>query len=151
TESDEQSARGAAGTGGKLPYFDSTSSVDEAFLAAIMKPGLTAGQLLEPVKSAFGWHIIQVMYKPTDQARMDLLKGQADGGGDFAKLARDNSEASTAGSGGDLGWVAKGQLPKALSDAIFQTGVGSDSAVVSLDSGDGTADGLYLFKVRGEE
>jgi len=151
SESDELSARGATGTGGKLPYFDSTSTVDEAFLGAILKPGLTAGQLLEPVKSAFGWHVIQVMYKPTDAQRMDLLKSQADGGADFAKLARDNSESTTAGSGGDIGWVAKGQLPKVLTDAIFQTGVGSTSPVVTLDTGDGTTDGLYLFKVRAEE
>ena len=31
--------------------------------AAILKPGLKAGDLLAPVKSAFGWHVIQVMYR----------------------------------------------------------------------------------------
>ena len=152
-DSDETSARGATGTGGKLPYFDASmsGSVDEAFIAAVTKPGLTAGQLLEPVKSAFGWHVIQVMYKPTDADRINLLKQEADGGADFAKLARDNSEAPSAGSGGDIGWIAKGQLDKALTDAIFAAPVGSTSAVVTLDSGDTTTDGVYLFKVRAEE
>ena len=34
---------GDTGTGGKLPYFDSTSQVDAAFLAAILAPGLKPG------------------------------------------------------------------------------------------------------------
>ena len=111
SESDEESARGVTGTGGKLPYFDSSmTGVDKDFLAAITKPGLQPGQLLEPIKSAFGWHIIQIMYRPTDDAWLKGLKTKADGGADFATLARDNSEAETAGHGGDLGWVAKGQL-----------------------------------------
>ena len=52
-----------------------------------------------PVKSAFGWHVIQVMYRPPDLDRLNALKTQADGGADFAALARDNSEARTAGAG----------------------------------------------------
>jgi len=50
------SAQGITGSGGKLPYFDSASGIDEAFKAAIVAPGLKAGDLLKPVKSAFGWH-----------------------------------------------------------------------------------------------
>jgi parvulin-like peptidyl-prolyl isomerase len=147
TESDEESARGVTGTGGKLPYFDATmTSVDKDFLAAITKPGLQAGQLLEPVKSAFGWHVIQIMYRPTDDAWLKGLKTRADGGADFATLARDNSDAETAGRGGDLGWVAKGQLQQQLTDAIFATPVGKTSEVVVVVS-----DGEYLFKVFAEE
>ncbi len=150
-ESDEPQDRGVTGTGGKLPYVDSTSGYDEAFSAAILKPGLVAGQLLEPVKSAFGWHVIQVMYRPTDDARIKELKTKADAGGDFAALARDNSEGSTAGRGGDLGWLAKGQIDDRLSAAIFATPVGKTSDVVTLDIGDTSTDGVYLFKVLAEE
>jgi parvulin-like peptidyl-prolyl isomerase len=145
-ESDEGSAQGITGTGGKLPYFDSASSVDEAFKASIVAPGLKAGDLLKPVRSSFGWHVIQVMYLPPDSNRMNALKTLADNGDDFAALARDNSEADTAGSGGDLGWVAKGQLGKSLVDAIFEAGIGKTTPVVTVDR-----DGLYLFKVLGEE
>ena len=60
------SAKGPAGTGGKLPYFDSTMSVDPEFLKAILAQGVKPGDLLPPVKSAFGWHVIQVMNKPPD-------------------------------------------------------------------------------------
>jgi parvulin-like peptidyl-prolyl isomerase len=150
-ESDETSARGVTGTGGKLPYFDSTSSVDEAFLGAIMKPGLGPGSLLEPVKSAFGWHVIQVMYPPTDAERIAELKTKADGGADFAALARDNSEAASAGAGGDLSWVAKGQLDDRLSAAIFATPIGKTSEIVTIADDDATKDGVYLFKVAAEE
>jgi parvulin-like peptidyl-prolyl isomerase len=145
-ESDEAPARGVTGSGGKLPYFDSTSAnLDKDYMAAILKPGLKAGDLIAPIKSAFGWHVIQVMYRPTDDAWLKGLKTKADGGADFATLARDNSEAETAGRGGDLGYVAKGQLPDKLSTAIFATPVGKTSDVVTVDR-----DGVYLFKVLSE-
>ncbi len=145
-ESDEAQAQGPTGSGGKLPFFDSKSSVDEAFLAAIMAPGLTDGQILEPVKSAFGWHVIQVMYRPTEADHLKALKDQADKGADFAILARDTSVAPTAGAGGDMGWIAKGQLDDKLTDAIFAAPIGKTSEVTSI-AGDGT----YLFKVNAEE
>jgi parvulin-like peptidyl-prolyl isomerase len=145
-ESDEETALGASGTGGKLPYFDSTSSVDPAFKAAILAPGLKPGDILPPVKSTFGWHVIQVMYRPSDLDHLNDLKAQADKGADFAILARDNSEAPTASSGGDLGWIAKGQLSQALTDAIFAAPVGKTSEVTPI-----VGDGTYLFKVFAEE
>ena len=150
SESDEGSANGPTGTGGKLPYFGTGSSVDEAFLKAITAPGLTEGQILEPVKSAFGWHVIQVMYRPTDQARMDKIKSEADSGKDFGVLARDESYGTSAGSGGDLGWIVKGELNDKLTDAIWATPVGSTSAIVDLQDA-GNDNGLYLFKVFAEE
>jgi parvulin-like peptidyl-prolyl isomerase len=145
-ESDEGSAQGPSGSGGKLPYFDSASPVDEAFKAAILAPGLEAGEILEPVKSSFGWHVIQVMYFPPDLDRMNLIKSEADGGASFADLARDNSEAASAGEGGDLGWVARGQIDKRLVDAIFAATIGETTPVVTVEG-----DGLYLYRVLEEE
>ncbi len=145
-ESDEGSAQGSAGSGGKLPYFDSASGIDEAFKAAILAPGLKAGDIIKPIKSSFGWHVIQVMYLPPDIDRMNLLKTEADGGASFADLARDNSEAATAGVGGDLGWVAKGQLAASLIDAIFAARIGETTPVVTVEG-----DGLHLYKVLAEE
>ncbi len=145
-ESQESQAQGPSGSGGKLPYFDSGSSVDAAFRAAITAPGLKEGDILPPVKSAFGWHVIQVMYRPTDDAHFKTLKTAADGGKDFAVLARDNSEAPSSGIGGDLGWIAKGQLDDKLTAAIFATPIGKSSDIVTV-AGDGT----YLFKVLAEE
>ncbi len=146
TESDEGSALGPTGSGGKLPYFDKNSGIDEAFKTAIVAPGLKAGDLLEPVRSSFGWHIIQVMYLPLDLGRMNSLKTKADSGADFAVLARDDSEADSAGAGGDLGWIAKGQLDERLISAIFAAGIGGTTDPIGV-----VGDGLYLFKVLGEE
>jgi parvulin-like peptidyl-prolyl isomerase len=145
-ESDESSDRGPTGSGGKLPYFDSSSSVDAAFKAAIIAPGLQPGQILPPVKSAFGWHVIQIMYRPPDVDWLTALKAKADGGADFGTLARDNSEATTAGVGGDLGWIAMGQLDDRLIAGIFGAKVGSTSSVVAIPG-----DAVYLFKVLAEE
>jgi PPIC-type PPIASE domain len=146
TESDEGSAQGATGSGGKLPYFDSASAIDEAFRTAILAPGLEAGEVLEPVKSSFGWHVIQVMYFPPDLDRMNQLKTEADAGANFADLARDNSEAASAGDGGDFGWVARGQVDASLVDAIFAATIGETTSVVTVEG-----DGLYLYKVLEEE
>lgn len=145
-ESDEASAIGSTGTGGKLPYFDKDSQVDEAFKAAIVKEGLKPGDLLEPVKSSFGWHVIQIMYGPTDRDRLNELKTKADAGADFGALARDNSEAPDASQGGHIGWLAKGQFDELATAAIFAAEIGKTSAAVSVPN-----DGIYLFKVYEEE
>ena len=146
-ESQETAANGPTGTGGKLgQYIDGSSPVDDAFKAAVLVPGLKDGDILPPVKSAFGWHVIQVMYHPTDEVHMKALKDQVDKGADFAVLARDNSDAPSSGTGGDMGFVAKGQLPDELSAAIFATPIGKTSDIVTV-----AKDGMYLFKVVGEE
>ena len=86
------------------------------------------------------------MYKPTDLDRLKALKVKVDAGTDFAVLARDNSEAVTAGQGGDLGWIANGQLDERLTAGIFGATVGQTSEVLVLKG-----DGVYLFKVFTEE
>ena len=148
TTSDEESAKGDTGTGGKLGYISADSDLSQAedFKTAILAPGLQPGQLLAPVKTDIGWHVIQVMYHAPDATWMAKLKTDADGGADFAALARDNSEAETASKGGDLGWVAPNQLDPRLTDAIFAAEVGKTSSIVSI-----TGDGTYLFKVFAEE
>jgi parvulin-like peptidyl-prolyl isomerase len=145
-ESDES---GDDTTGGKLPYFDpgmvASAQLDPAFGAAIFKPGLKAGDLLEPVRSAFGWHVIQVMYFPPDVDEAKKLKTEAEGGADWATLARNFSDAEDASKGGELGWVAKYQLSKQSNDAIFGTQVGkvTDPVVVAND-------GVHIYKIEEE-
>lgn len=142
-ESDEGSAKT---TGGKLPWFSTDDSIAQAFADAIFKDGLKPGQLLDPVKSEFGWHVIQVMYYPTDAQHAAELKSQIDAGTlKFADAARDNSYTAEAADGGDLGWIGKGQLTEAKEKAIFAAPVGK----VSDPYTDG--DGVYLFYVSKEE
>ena len=147
TESDETQDLGDDGTGGKLPYFDPTSQIDKAFSDQIFKEGLKPGDLLPPFRSSFGWHVVQIMYFPPDSDEMKKLKDQASAAGaDFGQLARDFSEGPKAGKGGEIGWVAKGQLDDRLTTAIFAAQMGGLSEIVDIPD-----DGLYLFKVLEEK
>lgn len=147
-ESDEPSARGIKGTGGKQPWYYPTSGLDPAFKDAIFKPGLTPGQLLDPVKSAFGWHVIEFL-RPTgdgEKAWLELLVPKATNETTFKQLAKDNSEGEEAGQGGDIGWVAKGQLVDQLETAVFGAAIGANTGVITI-----SGDGDYLLRVLGEE
>lgn len=57
--------------------------------------------------------------------RVEALLDRARKGEDFAKLARENSMDGTASQGGDLGYVAKGQLDPAYEEAAFSLAVGA--------------------------
>lgn len=143
-ESDEGAARTS---GGKLPYFSADDAIDPDFWAAISAEGLQPGQLLEPVKSAFGWHVIQVQRFPPDADFATSLKDDITAGTlTFEDAARDYSDAVGAEQGGLLGWVAKGQLAKALEDAIFAGTIGQLTDPVTVEG-----DGIYLFRPRAEE
>ncbi|HEY7131737.1 MAG TPA: peptidylprolyl isomerase [Candidatus Limnocylindrales bacterium] len=147
-ESDETSAQGEDGTGGKLPYFDENSEangLDADFAKAILADGLQPGQILKPFKSAFGWHVVQVMYRPPTKDEMAKLKTEAEGGTPFAELVRDDSEGPKSGAGGDIGWVANGQLDDRLTKAIFAAPANGVTDVVEIPG-----DGFYLFKVNEE-
>lgn len=146
TESDETQDLGDDGTGGKLPYYGPDSPIDEAFKAAIFKDGVKAGDLLEPFKSAFGWHVLQVMYAPPDIDQMTKLRNDAMGGADFGQIVRDNTDGPKGGKGGDIGWVHLGQLDDRLTKVILATPVGSFTETIDLPN-----DGLYLFKVTNEQ
>lgn len=139
---------GSAANGGKLPFYDPTSSLDPAFSAAIFASGLQPGQLIPPFKSSFGWHVVQFMrpYGDGDEAWLNHIRDEAIAGTDFAQLARDQGEGPEAAQGGDLGWVARGQFDSDKESAIFSAPIGSVSDV-DVAAGDG----VYLFKVLAEE
>jgi parvulin-like peptidyl-prolyl isomerase len=145
-ESDSKDT-GSATNGGLLPYYDAGSGLDPAFAAAIFAPTVKAGDLLPPVRSQFGWHVIlidSIRPAPADRAAA-LQKQAAAPGADFAALAKANSDGPEAAQGGDLGWIARDQVSAELENAIFGAPVGSVSAVVKL------SDGLYIFKVSQEQ
>ncbi len=147
TESDEDVALGPTGTGGKLGgYVAPEDNLVQEFLDAIFADGVEEGEILEPVRTQFGWHVIQVMYGPPDIDQMEKIKREADAGASFAQLARDFSESDTAGNGGEVGWIARGQLDDQLTVAIFGAKVGETTQIVEVEG-----DGLYLYKVLEEE
>jgi parvulin-like peptidyl-prolyl isomerase len=143
-ESDEPSATGPDGSGGVLPdYVAPNSNYTPKFTQPILDAKPVDGQLLPPIKTEFGWHVVQVLNHAPDMAK---IKERIDGGADFATIARDISEGAEAPRGGELGWVAKSQYDKQLIDAIFATPIGKTSAVVSVEG-----QGQYLFQVTKEE
>ena len=137
---------GAETSGGDLPYV-TRDQVDRAFGDAIFADGLEPGQLLEPVKTQFGWHVILFEdRRPDATSRIEEAKRRADAGEDFATIAREVSEGPEAEDGGELGWIAKTQLDETLETAIFATPVGE-----TTDSVEVPGDGFYLFKIWDEE
>lgn len=145
TKSDEASAKS---TGGKLPWYDATSQIDLAFKNAILDPKRTEGEIVPPFKSSFGWHVVQIIRKvgSGDAAYAKTLKDKAVAGADFAQLAKDQSEAADAGSGGDMGWIAHWQLGDAQDAAIWKVSVGGVTDPVTV-----SGDGIYIYKVLAEE
>ena len=144
-ESDEGSARTS---GGKLPYFDATSAIDDAFADAIFAEGLEAGDLIPPFKSDFGWHVVQFMrpYGEGEEAWLKTIRTEALGGADFAQLARDQGEGEEAAKGGDIEWIARGELAPEKEDLIFGASIGGLTDVLAVEG-----EGAYLWKVVAEE
>jgi parvulin-like peptidyl-prolyl isomerase len=136
---------GSGTQNGFLPYFskaDTSTSLDPAFAAAIYAPGLTPGQLLEPVKSAFGWHVIEFVSADVPIVRAgQLATAAAKPGADFAKLVGENSIDPSATKGGSLGWIAKYQLAGEEEATISGLQAGEISLPVVA------SDGIRLFKV----
>lgn len=128
--------KGSGANGGDLPWF-AEADVDPAFGAAIFADGLAEGQILAPVRSSFGWHVIRYEGRRAAGAeRIAALRTQASApGADFAAIARENSEGDDAARGGDMGWIAKGQVEQALEEAIFAAPIGSVSEVLETSNG----------------
>jgi peptidyl-prolyl cis-trans isomerase D len=75
-------------------------------------------------------------------ARIEALQQKLDDGASFDELAREYSEdPGSAASGGDLGWVATGEMVKPFEDALFSLEKGDISDTVE------TQFGLHLIKL----
>ncbi|WP_422343271.1 foldase protein PrsA [Parasphingorhabdus sp.] len=66
-------------------------------------------------------------------------------GGSFVAYARQFSEASTAATGGDLGWVRPAQLPQSLAEAATQMQIGQVVGPIEVPGGFSI---LYLIDQR---
>ena len=76
------------------------------------------------------------------KARANRILADARAGKDFAQLAKQNSDDPSAQKGGDVGWIAQGQLPPAIDKAIFALAKGETSNVIE------TPGGLEIVKVE---
>ena len=137
---------GSAANGGELQWF-TRSQLDSGFGDAIFKDGLKKDDLLGPVQSQYGYHVILFEERrPPPEGRIEGLQVQANApGADFAALAKANSDGAEKTQGGDLGWVAPFQLDAEREQAIFAAPIGKVSDTLKTDSG------YYVFLVRAEQ
>jgi peptidyl-prolyl cis-trans isomerase SurA len=70
------------------------------------------------------------------------LVGQLQGGAPFAGVARQFSNAPTAASGGEMGWVVAAELPPELGAAIEQMRPGQLSEPIQV------SDGVYILQLK---
>ncbi|MDY6987324.1 MAG: peptidylprolyl isomerase [Thermodesulfobacteriota bacterium] len=82
------------------------------------------------------YHILLSTKEEADRILERLKKGE-----DFATMARLSSEAPEAERGGDMGFVARGELPKCLEDPLFALEKDTLSQVIQ------TPYGHHIFKV----
>ena len=69
------------------------------------------------------------------KAKAQDVLNKVNAGGDFAALAKQYSQDSTAANGGDLGFFAKGQMVKEFEDAAFALEPGKTTGLVKTQYG----------------
>ncbi len=129
---------GSGANGGDLGYFAQGDMVTE-FADALFDhtDTLKPGDIVGPVKTDFGYHVI--MFEDYQPPLADRLKALTDAlakpDADFAAIARSMSDGAEAPSGGDLGWRTHEQLPADASADILALAPGAISTPVELGDG----------------
>lgn len=135
---------GSAPQGGDLGWVGYSDLVTP-FAQAIFEGDHTKGEVIGPVKTQYGYHVILWEAKRPDSKTWasQLLEQAKAPGADFQALAKANSDGTDAAQGGDMGWIAKGQSTDYhVQDAVFglQAGQLSSSPVL-------LSDGYHIFTV----
>jgi parvulin-like peptidyl-prolyl isomerase len=131
--------------GGDLGFFGLDSGFVTEFTDPLFNtPNLKPGDVIGPIKSQFGFHVI--LFQERTPGSADRLKAVTDAlakpGADFAAIAGQYSDGNEALIGGELGWRTKSQLPTSLADAVFALQAGQVTASVQLP------DGYHIDKVE---
>lgn len=127
------------------------------------------GDVVGPIADADGYHLIKILdqrqgtteFVKASHILLNLVAGsdsnktiekarelvrESRQGGDFAELARKNSQDfGSAASGGDLGWGSKGTWVKPFEDAAFRAKVGEVVGPIR------TQFGWHIIKVTGRD
>jgi parvulin-like peptidyl-prolyl isomerase len=77
----------------------------------------------------------EIVLGAQDAERAREIVARARGGEDFAALARAHSTAPSRAAGGDLGWLARGELTPALEAVVFALPPGGVSEPVAYEGG----------------
>jgi parvulin-like peptidyl-prolyl isomerase len=129
---------GSGSRGGDLGWYDPASSpFVEEFAEALAE--LEIGEVSEPVRTDFGWHVIQKTGErdSPQQLAEELVTTLRDEPDAFADTARRLSDdGGTARDGGEVGWIAPYQLEPMHERVVFDLAeVGAVSEPVEDDDG----------------
>jgi len=109
------------------------------FKENVIKNQLLRKKLEEKLASSDSW-LSSGQNQAKAKAQEVLAKAKA--GEDFSKLAQSQSQdTATASTGGDLGYISRGQMVKEFEDAAFGLGAGQVSEIVK------TVYGYHIIKV----
>jgi peptidyl-prolyl cis-trans isomerase SurA len=120
--------------------------------------GLGLGEISEPVKTPYGYHIIQMTEKNPDTGEVRIrhilvrmsaeeddvqdlyaqatsIREQITQGASFEQLATQHSTDPNAGEGGDLGWLKIADLPEFFQDVLSGMQPGEVSQVLRESAG----------------
>jgi hypothetical protein len=131
----DDTASGARG--GDLGYFARDTMVPEFSAAIFDAEDPQRGDILGPVRTDFGWHVIMF-----DEARAPLAErvaaveaALAEEGADFATVAAEYSDGPAAADGGEIGWQRTDQLDDITLLAL--TAIEPGEITPPIDGGDG--------------
>jgi len=140
TGSDDQSS---AAQGGDIGFV-TRAMLERPFGDAIFEGEHGADEVIGPIKTRYGWHVILFLEKRAGaKDRIAAIREEVTApGADFAAIARQTSESADASSGGDLGWVVRYQLDPKVEGILFLLQPGQVSEVVE------ETDALHLYHVK---
>lgn len=141
SESDDKTS-GAAG--GELGTFTRDQMVAEFAAPLFDNADLKAGDIVGPVASKFGWHVILFQERiPSANDRLSVAKAAlASAGAEFATVARDHSDGDQALQGGELGWRTASELPAAVATVVLAMDAGKTTDAIQSDTG------FYIEKIE---
>jgi parvulin-like peptidyl-prolyl isomerase len=123
--------------GGDLGFFSRGDMVPEFADPLFDTEGLQRGDIIGPVRSEFGWHVVMF-----DQRRPPLAdrlaaveEALAEPDADFAAVAREHSDGPTADQGGEVGWRVVDQLDDLVRMAVTVLDDGQHSQAIDGERG----------------
>jgi peptidyl-prolyl cis-trans isomerase SurA len=146
----------SAPLGGDLGFVNPQDLADPTLAETVAN--LSVGEISQPVKSALGYHIIQVTERNPDNGEVRIrhilirmtatdeqvaevfaeaqrIHGELEAGASFEEMADRFGNDPNAGPGGDLGWLKVEDLPQFFQDVLAGMEPGQISQVLRESSG----------------
>jgi parvulin-like peptidyl-prolyl isomerase len=124
-------------SGGDLGYFARAAMVPEFADALFDDQELVKGDIVGPVRSDFGWHVIKFDDRtaPIAEQVAEVEEALAADGADFAAVAMEYSDGAEALAGGETGWHVLDDLDDLSSIVISAAEIGGVTEAVEGDQG----------------